>query len=471
MSVLNLIENSKNKNSFKIVIPFEVLSLNDSQKSALKEIEKNDLITVIGAAGTGKSTVITAITSHFIKHGKKVLIVSKSDHAVNVIANKINSLGCGILALRGGKKEHQIELTSHLLDVLEQKVDLTEENINCFDYSKEENIKRLKNQKTKAIKELLADIRKKQTLILQIKNCMLKNKTKKDEIMKRIDFDVILEAFPCYCITSYEISNVLPLRKDMFDLVLFDESSEMDIASSIPVLYRAKKAVIVGDNKQLVSLNWLDNKKNESFLSKNEVSEELKLVWNYRTNSLFDFAQYYSQKCILLNEQYRMPANLFEFSNKHFYGDKIKSIKKADNEALKKVFVADSRTMEGKTVNFQEAKQIILELKKEEYRNKSVFVLSPFKHQVELIDKLVNEVFKNRDNIKVMTFNESQGNEADVVLISWTVVDNTPHQCMTFINNENRFNVGITRAKSKLINYYSTNKLKGLLKEYLSEID
>ena len=127
--------------------------------------------------------------------------------------------------------------------------------------------------------------------------------------------------------------------------------------------------------------------------------------------------------------------------------------------------------MDGKTVNSQEAKQIILELKKEEYRNKSVFVLSPFKEQVNLINKLVDEVFKNRDNIQVMTFNEAQGNEADIVLISWTVADNTPFQCMTFLNNENRFNVGITRAKSKLINYYSTKNLKGLLKEYINGID
>lgn len=472
MSVLNLInKNEKLNNSKLLTFPFNVIDLNESQKEALKEIEKNDLITIIGAAGTGKSSTISAIACHFINQNKKVLICSKSEHAVSVITDKINNIGAGLLCYKGGKKEQQIELTSKLLDILEKKIDLTKEEINIFKYfTKEENIKKLKNKKAENITNLLNDIEQRQQLILQIKNCMLKNKTKKDEIMQKIDFTPILNAIPCFAVTTFEISNLLPLKEEMFDVVIFDESSEIDIASALPCLYRAKKAVIVGDNKQLVSLNFLDNKKNESLLNKNEVPEELKLIWNYRNNSLFDFAQFYAQKCILLNIQYRMPENLFNFANNKFYNGSIKSYKKADKEALKKVFVENGKTLENKTCNFAEAKQIIIELKKEEYKNKSIFVLSPFKNQVDLIQKLVNEVIEHNNNIKVMTINESQGNEADVVLMSWTIAENTPHQSMTFINNENRFNVGITRAKNKMINFYSTKRLKGLISEYLCSI-
>ena len=486
MSVLEIINQKEEKKQNKIVFPIKVNPMNASQEQALKEVEKNTLTTIIGAAGTGKSSVITAIASHFIMTGRKVLIVSKSDHAVDVVTNKINNLGAGVVALRGGKKDSQIMLANYIMDLLEGKIDLTNnEKSNIIKYlfnQKEEEAKKiLKTKRINALNELLSNNDNRKNLIIQAKSCLTKKKNQREKIMKTIDFKPILDAMPCICVTTYEISDVLPLVKDMFDLVIADESSEMDIASFIPCAYRSKKACIVGDEKQLKSLNFLEGKKNKSFLVKYDVPSDLELVWSYRDNSLFDFAQYYTQKCIMLKEQYRMPENVFKFNNDKFYGGMIKSNKKAVSGAIQKVYVKNGKTENNKTCNFAECEAIILKLKQllkeNKDNNKTIAILSVFKAQVDLIQKAIKETIKYNEieqhNISVVTANSAQGAEWDICLISWVIDNNnSKHQSLTFACNPERLNVITSRCREQVINYYSKENISGdcLLGQYLNSI-
>lgn len=482
MSLLDLIEQKQRTKTYSPIL-FKVMPLNDSQEMALKQVEKNTLTTIIGAAGTGKSSVITAIASHYIMTGRKVLIVSKSDHATDVICDKLNNLGAGVVALRGGKVNSQLKLANYIMDLLEGKVDLSNYNKTniikyVFNQNTENAKKLLKAKRTDALIDLISNNDNRKNLIIQAKSCLSKKKSQRDKIMQTIDFTPILEAFPCICVTTMEISNVLPLQKEMFDLVIADESSEMDIASFIPCMYRAKKGCIVGDEKQLKSLNWLENKKNKSFITKHDIPADLELVWDYRKNSLFDFAQYYTENCIMLNKQYRMPENVFKFNNDTFYGGMIKSAKKSEKNALRKVFV-NGITDKDKTYNLIEAQTIIKDLKQwleiNKNNNKSIAILSMFKAQVDLITRLAqNEITYDdieKHNIHIGTANTSQGNEWDVVMLSWVMDNNCKYQSLTFANNPERLNVITSRGREQVVNYYSkTNLGDCLLSKYLSGI-
>ena len=483
MSVLEII-NGNTKKQNKFILPIKVTPMNASQEQALKEVEKNILTTVIGAAGTGKSSTITAIASHFIMTGRKVLIVSKSDHATDVICNKLNNLGAGLVAMRGGRKSSQVELASRIMDLLEGKIDLTNnEKSNLIKYifnqTEEEARKLLKTKRNKALIDLLSINDNRKNLLIQAKSALTKKKSQRDKIMQTIDFKPILEAIPCFCVTTGEISDVLPLEKELFDLVICDESSEVDIASFLPCAFRAKRACVVGDEKQLKSLNFMEQKKNKSFLTKYEVPADLQLVWDYAKNSLFDFCQYYTDKCIMLNEQYRMPENVFKFNNDMFYGGMIKSAKKAEINALQKVFI-NGTTDKNKTFNIEECEAIIKEIKefvkKNKNNKKTLAVLSMFNAQVDLITKAVQEVISyediNKHNIHVGTANTAQGAEWDVVLLSWVIDNNCKHQSKTFACNPERLNVITSRGREKVINYYSVTNLGDcLLGKYLGSID
>lgn len=484
MTVLDIINSTNINTKHACYLPLKVVPLNESQGHALKAVEANTLTTVIGAAGTGKTRLITAVTAHFVLTGRNVLIVSKSDHAVDVVCDKLNNLGAEKIAIRGGRKDSQYKLAHYLLNLIEGKVDLSDEgNGNILKYiltgDNKEIIKMLKHKRNLDLKELVSDIDNRQQMIIQAKACMAVKKSLKNKIMSKIDFTPILKAIPIWCVTSAEISNLLPMVKDMFNLVVVDESSEMDIASFLPCAYRAEKAMIVGDSQQLTSLRFMDNKKNMSFFAKHDISSDMQQIWNYAKNSLFDFAQYYSQECIMLNEQYRMPENVFKFSNDKFYGDRIKSAKTANVDALKKVFVG-GETSANKTCNFKECEAIIKYLKnwlnKNENNNKTIAILSMFHAQVDLIEKAIKRIFPlseiEKHGITVRTANGSQGSQWDTVLLSWCIADNSKHQSLTFTNNLNRFNVITTRAEEKLINFYSTKNLgDSLLGQYLSSIN
>jgi len=483
MSLLDLIEQKQNTRNFAPLL-FKVLPLNNSQKQAIKEVEKNTLTTVIGAAGTGKSSLITALASHFIMTGRKVLVVSKSDHATDVICDKLNNLGAGLVALRGGRQDSQVKMASRLMDLLENKVDLSNNdktNILKYLFNQDEKTARglLKTYRNNSLKELLSNYENRKNLLIQSKSCLTKKKSQRDKIMKTIDFKPILTAFPCVCATTMEISNILPLQKEMFDIVIADESSEMDIASFLPCMYRAKKGCVVGDAKQLRSLNWLEQKKNKSFMTKYEIPADMELVWDYRKNSLFDFAQYYSEKCIMLDTQYRMPENVFKFNNDTFYGGMIKSEKKSKINALCKVFVGGETDKE-KTYNVQECNVIIKDLKKwlniNKNNDKTIAILSMFNAQVDLITKAVKEEIGysdiERHNIHIGTANTAQGNEWDTLFISWVMDNNCKYQSLTFANNPERLNVITSRGREQVINYYSKQNLGDcLLGKYLKECE
>ena len=64
-------------------------------------------------------------------------------------------------------------------------------------------------------------------------------------------FSKIADVLPCWAVTSLSARGRLPMQPGIFDLLVIDEASQCDIASALPLLYRSKRAVIIGDPQQL----------------------------------------------------------------------------------------------------------------------------------------------------------------------------------------------------------------------------
>src|SRR5574344_1775624 len=117
----NPVKNVKELKDFMAITP---LSLSDSQENVIKSIETNSLVSVYGPPGTGKSQTIVNLVSHLIANGKTVLVASRMDKAVDVVADRLNELGAPFLALRAGRLNYQKQLSFQLQDLLSNKVDL-----------------------------------------------------------------------------------------------------------------------------------------------------------------------------------------------------------------------------------------------------------------------------------------------------------------------------------------------------------
>ena len=639
-----IIKTNTNKDFF----PITPLALSSAQEDVIRKIDENTLVSVYGPPGTGKSQTIVNLVAHLIANGKTVLVASRMDKAIDVVTDRLNSLGAPFLALRAGRLNYQKTLSDKLQDLVAQKVDLDSDfensifvssedmkkhleaisdcrkkiediltyeqqwskiynqrkemeavigkpkfftdkpssekideisalietiesnflrtgfisniksKVSTFDLKKKlklsdfeisnENITRLKeelglmrlyaqgrdlelkmqklgnihqlseqikilikrqtplaveilkNCRRESLKSLLRDQIKRQRLIVHTKALIERKKNLQNRLLEEEDFKPLLDAFPCWGVTTYAISGSLPLKPGLFDVAIIDEASQCDIASCIPILYRAKKAVIVGDDKQLPHLSFLEKSKEQSFLSQYEIPDKYQLMWRFRTNSMFDLANYYSMTPVLLDEHFRSAKPIIEFSNQEFYGGRIRIMnKKADFSDAFELHLnteyTDSMGIKHKseverdqTRNPSEAEAVvnyvhglILEdarkSKEKGYKPVSIGIISPFRAQVEMIKKAIIKVLSEeqirRHQIDVGTPHVFQGDERDVIVISWTIAENSFAQSLTFLQKPNVFNVAITRAKHKQVCFLSKKPEdlpQGLLKNYIEYI-
>ena len=104
--------------------PLTPLDLSDSQKTVIQLITDNPMLAVCGPPGTGKSQTIVNLVSHLVASGKTVLVASRMDKAIDVVSDRLNSLGAPFLCMRAGRPNYQKQLNYQLQDLLADKVDI-----------------------------------------------------------------------------------------------------------------------------------------------------------------------------------------------------------------------------------------------------------------------------------------------------------------------------------------------------------
>ncbi len=275
---------------------------------------------------------------------------------------------------------------------------------------------------------------------------------------------------PAFAITSLSARGRLPFIDSFFDIVIFDEASQCDIASALPLLLRAKQAVVIGDAKQLSHISSIRIERDQKLLERFGLINDY-LKWSYSTTSLFDLATSLvkSNNIINLKDHHRSHADIIEFSNREFYGESLRVATKYDQLKLVNnrggirwvdISGKSYRPNAGGAVNEIEAMQIVKELETLVFNQKysgSLGVVTPFREQANLIRRLISnnntlETELTRHDFLVDTVHKFQGDERDVMLFSSVVSNGMPPSALSFLRNSgNLFNVAITRARAQLI--------------------
>jgi very-short-patch-repair endonuclease len=107
----------------------------------------------------------------------------------------------------------------------------------------------------------------------------------------------------------------------------------------------------------------------------------------------------------------------------------------------------------------------------------SIGIISPFRAQVDQLKASVAQVLSDhmirKHQIEIGTAHTFQGDERDIMLISWAFADNSYVQSLIFLQKPNLFNVAITRGRKKVINFISKNPRElpeGHFRNYISYI-
>jgi len=283
-------------------------------------------------------------------------------------------------------------------------------------------------------------------------------------------FPQITSILSCWAVTSLSARGRVPFEPNFFDLLVVDEASQCDIASALPLLFRARRVVVIGDPMQLRHISTLSKHQDQQLLSKHGLVDDYP-GWAYSPRSLFDLASSLcrSEDIVALRDHHRSHADIIEFSNETFYEGRLRVATsydrlrrpRIDEPAVRWVHVQGKtiRPGTGGAVNEEEARRVVAEIERligQGYQG-SIGVVSPFRAQANRIRDLVYQhdgLSSRLANLDFLadTVHKFQGDERDVMIFSPVVSEGVADTALGFLRgNSNLFNVAITRARAALV--------------------
>lgn len=281
------------------------------------------------------------------------------------------------------------------------------------------------------------------------------------------DARLILRHRPIWMASTLSVPARIALVPGLFDLAIFDESSQCDIASALPILARAKRAVIVGDPEQLSFIPGLGIAQENALMDAAGLPKEGRAGFAQSRVSLFDFARLRmgADRAHLLPDQFRSAPDIVDYTSNAFYGGRLRARRSEDDFRAPREYrpglhwqdvTGTCAREDGGNVNRAEAEWIagrLAELAAETEFDGTVGVVSPFSAQVGLIRRLVGarlpEITRQKMRLIVDTVDGWQGGEADAIFFSLAVGPGAAQSATTFLKRERRrFNVAVSRARA-----------------------
>ncbi len=281
------------------------------------------------------------------------------------------------------------------------------------------------------------------------------------------DAAIILGLRPVWAISSLSVPARMPLVPGLFDLAIFDEASQCDIASALPVLARARQAIIVGDPQQLRFIPGLGRAQEHALMDSVGLAKPGRASFAQSVNSLFDFAARRAGPAgvHLLTDQFRSAPDIVDYVSRAFYGSRLVARRSDDELRAPRDYRPglhweDVRGQTGRedggNVNRGEAEAIVAlvaALAADTGFDGSVGVISPFNAQVGLIRRRAEETLTAADrarlDLQVGTVDRWQGGEADVIFFSLVAAAGAASTATTFLSRERRrINVAVSRARA-----------------------
>lgn len=264
-----------------------------------------------------------------------------------------------------------------------------------------------------------------------------------DDLWKE-PYDVLVE-YPVILSTTFSSRN--SLNSDVvYDYLIMDEASQVDIATGALALSCARNVVIVGDTKQLPNVVTDDIKaKATAIFDTFNVNEGYRYTKSF-LRSILDVMPNVTQT--LLREHYRCHPKIINFCNQKFYrGELIIMTKDNGEDDVLSVVKTVAGNHERNHYSQRQIDVIKNEIIPKYVSNpEETGIIAPYKNQVEALSREITD-------IDAATVHKFQGKEKDNIIIS-TVDD----EISDFADDPYLINVAVSRAKKKLMLVVTGNK-------------
>ena len=225
---------------------------------------------------------------------------------------------------------------------------------------------------------------------------------------------VLSDLKPIWLMSPLSVADVLPLAPDLFDVVIFDEASQIPVEDAIPTVLRAPQVIVVGDEKQLPPTNFFNSgSDDDDFDSENDEDLDFELDQE-------SFLSLAAERlpATMLGWHYRSRSEeLIGFSNEAFYTGKLLTIPSVRRPAIRpELNVKDPSRLPALVADIL-ARPISFN-----YLPDGTYSERRNKDEAQYIASLTRAILlnkaraKNPQTIGIVAFSEAQQNEIDSAL-------------------------------------------------------
>lgn len=270
------------------------------------------------------------------------------------------------------------------------------------------------------------------------------------------NMEVFLQAFPIVLSTTYSLRNCVS-NNFMFDYVIIDEASQVDLLAGSLALSCAKNAIIVGDEKQLPQIV-------DKTIKEKITNTEVDICHDYFENSILSailgtYGESIPQET--LKEHYRCHPKIIEFCNRRYYNNELIAFSTREHLKIEKPLIL-YYTVEGNhmrkitrgnkkgTFNERELEvikdEVLQDNRINRYSNDEVGITTPYRMQANHIQKAT------KADIESDTIHKFQGREKKLMILS-TVLDSSRmgKRGIAFVDDPCMINVAVSRAMEQFV--------------------
>lgn len=277
---------------------------------------------------------------------------------------------------------------------------------------------------------------------------------------------------PVWMCNPVQIASTFPLEKELFDVAIFDEASQIPLRNAVGTIYRSKRVLVAGDHQQMGPSDYF----------KAQSTDVVDLLHQ---------ASFYFTPVMLKHHYRSQHPELIRFSNKHFYKDELLAYPTFDQVEKPIEFHYCKTGIYEERINKNEARMVASYLIKQLNSKDHLGIVAFSEVQLDEIYKCLDTKSKSilderieNDTAFFKALENVQGDECDNLIISFGFAKNEEgefHMRFGPVNNQNghkRLNVLFTRARKK-IDFFtsvgsedfkiSSNEGVNLLRQYFAQ--